>query len=435
MKLLKTCGITLALLGFALGSVYANGNTDKGAAQTTSSGKTKVTVWTLWTDTTQDVNSIAFHKALESAVKDLPDIQIEHDATENEAYKTKIKTAMAAGDAPDVFYAWGAGFVKPFVDAGKVVPLDDYLKDGTAAKLKGGANTNFTFNGKTYGLTFTQWVAGLYCDKALFDKYNVKLPNTYEDLMAAVKAFKAAGVIPITVGEKDRWPGMFWQNAFAIRTAGADTCNAALAGKAPFNTPEFVRSAQLLADLVSAGAFVDGALGLTSDEAQALFLQRKAAMYYMGSWFAGNIAASDNGIVNDVVVQKFPTISDQKGDATQFLGGAIDGLCVSQNAKDKTAAARVTKYLMEQTARNLAKTGDGLPTWNTDDVVPAKSNPVATQFAQMVKGSTGYVLAWDTFLSGADADDHKNFVAAIFGGTMTPKDFAASMQAISDKNK
>jgi len=428
MKRMKKAAALAALLAFAAASVFAGGSKEGAAA----GGKTKVTVWTLWTDI-PDVNAVAFRAALESAKTDLSDIEIEHDATENEAYKTKIKTAMAAGDAPDVFFAWGAGFVKPFVEAGKVLPLDEFLKDGTLAKMKGGANTNFSFDGKTYGLTFTQWVASLYCNKALFDKYGVKIPQTYEDLLAAVKTFKANGVIPITVGEKDRWPGMFWQNAFAIRTAGADASNAALAGKASFDTPEFVRSAQLLSDLVKAGGFVDGALGLDYNEGGALFLEGKAAMYYMGNWFAGDIAAHPSGLVKDVVAAKFPTVSGGKGDATQFLGGSIDGLCVSQTAKDKAAAAKVVKYLMEKTSRNLAAAGEGLPTWNTDGVVPAKTNPVVDQIMANLKGSSGYVLAWDTFLSGADADDHKNYVAALFGQTMAPQEFASSMQAMNKK--
>ncbi|MBI9098741.1 MAG: extracellular solute-binding protein, partial [Spirochaetaceae bacterium] len=261
MQLLKKCLAVLMLAMLAVSTVSATGQQEAPA-----DGPTTINVWTLWTETTDDVNAVAFHKALESAKTDLPNIIIEHDATENEAYKTKIKTAMAADEVPDVFFAWGAGFVKPFIEAGKVVPLDSYLNDGTADRIKGGANTNFTFDGKTYGLTFSQWVASLYCNKELFDKYNVKMPDTYEELLEAVKVFKANGIIPITVGEKDKWPGMFWQNAFAIRTAGADASNAALAGNASFDTPAFARSAELLSELVEAGGFVEGALGLSYDE-------------------------------------------------------------------------------------------------------------------------------------------------------------------------
>lgn len=427
MKILQKGLVLLVLFSLITAGAFASGNKDQ-----SEDGPTVVSVWTLWTETTDDVNAVAFRKALETAKTDLPDIIIEHDATENEAYKIKIKTAMAADEVPDVFFAWGAGFVKPFVQAGKVAALDSYMKDGTENKMKGGANTNFMFDGSTYGLTFTQWVATVFCNKALFDKYGAKLPDTYEELLEAVKIFNANDIIPITVGEKDKWPGMFWQNSFAIRTAGADTSNAALAGEASFNTSEFVQSAALLEELVAAGGFVNGSLGLDYNEGGALYLEGQAAMYYMGNWFAGDIAGHDSDILENSVAIRFPTISGGKGDKTQFLGGSIDGLCVSEASENKEAAAVVVKYLMEQVARNLTAAGEGLPTWNTDDVMSEKTNPVVDQIKALISDSTGYVLAWDTFLSGADADDHKNFVASIFGQEMDPDVFAANMQKMNE---
>lgn len=423
----KMLGLLLLVM-FAITTVSANSQPE----EEVTDGPVTVSVWTLWTDGTDDVNAVAFRKALESAKTDLPDIVIEHDGTANESYKTKIKTAMAANETPDVFFSWGAGFVKPFIDAGKVLPLDEYLTDGTADRIKGGANTNFTFGGNTYGLTFSQWVASLYCNQELFDKYGVKIPETYDELLTAVKIFNDNDIIPITVGEKDRWPGMFWQNAFAIRTAGADTSNAALGGNTSFDTPEFVQSAQLLLDLVEAGGFVEGALGLDYNEGGALLLQEKAAMYYMGNWFAGDIAGHDSDIIDKITVTRFPTVDGTKGANTEYLGGSIDGLCVSQDTKNKEAATTVAKYLMEQVSRNLAEAGEGLPTWKTDDVVSTKTNPVVSQIKELITNSTGYVLAWDTFLAGADADDHKNYVAELFGEMLTAEEFASRMQAMNE---
>ena len=398
-----------------------------------SKGKT-VTVWTLWPESVQDTNAIAFHEALESAKTDMPDIIIEHDGTENEAYKTKIKTAMAADEVPDVFFAWGAGFVKPFVEADKVLALDDYIaKDGVLDKMEGGANGFFTFNGKIYGLTGYGWVASLYCNKELFDKAGAKIPDTYDEFKDAIVKLKKAGIVPISVGEKDRWPGMFWQNAFAIRTAGAAECNKALAGEASFDTPDFVKSAALLKELVDMGAFADGVLGLSYDEANAFFLQGKAAMSYMGNWFAGDIMGTNSTVSDKIIAKKFPVLSDGKGGATEFLGGAIDGLCVSKSAKNKEASVKVAAYLMQHIAMNLQKKGEGIPTWKVSDIKSEKINPVVEQIKELVKGSTGWVLAWDTFLSGADADDHKNLIAEIFGGKLSPEDFAKKMQAMNEK--
>ncbi len=427
MQILKKMLGLLLLSVLAITTVSANSQKEEAAQD----GPATVSVWTLWTDGTEDVNAVAFRKALESAKTDLPNIVIEHDGTENEAYKTKIKTAMAADEAPDVFFAWGAGFVKPFIDAGKVLPLDSYLTDGTSDRIKGGANTNFTFSGETYGLTFSQWVAALYCNQEIFDANGVEIPETYEELLDVVKVFNANDIIPITVGEKDRWPGMFWQNAFALRTAGADMSNSALAGNDSFDSSEFVQSAQLLTDLVEAGGFVDGALGLDYNEGGSLLLEGQAAMYYMGNWFAGDIVGHESDIASKITAARFPTVNGTKGANTEYLGGSIDGLCVSQDSKNKDAATTVAKYLMEQVSRNLAEAGEGIPTWKTDDVVSTKTNPVVAQIKGLITNSTGYVLAWDTFLEGADADDHKNYVAELFGQAMTAEEFASKMQAMN----
>ena len=51
-------------------------------------------------------------------------VTIEVDTAENEGYKTKIKAAAAANELPDIFYTWSHEFLKPMVDAGKVVQVE-----------------------------------------------------------------------------------------------------------------------------------------------------------------------------------------------------------------------------------------------------------------------------------------------------------------------
>ena len=91
----------------------------------------KVTLkfWHLWT-TPAEANKVAIDQVLAKFSKAYPNIKVEVDAVENETYKTKIKTAIAANEAPDVFFTWGGGFSQPFVDAGKLLDLTPYLNDG-----------------------------------------------------------------------------------------------------------------------------------------------------------------------------------------------------------------------------------------------------------------------------------------------------------------
>ena len=411
----------------------AGSTTTETSAKPSETKSATVRVWTLWTDPTKDSNAAYFYKVLESAKTELANITIEHDATENESYKTKLKTAVAANEAPDVFYSWGAGFTKPFVDAGKVLPLDDYItSSGAGDKILPGATDFFKFDNKTYGIPYSKWVAVLYCNKDLFDQNGVKIPATYDELLTAVKAFRAKNITPVTVGGKDRWPAMFFQNALALRTAGAQASVDALNKTASYDQPAFIESATKLKELVDAKAFNDGCLGLTNDESAVPFTEGQIPMYYMGNWFVGNIMGKDSKVSDKVQAVAFPMVNGGKGTADEFFGGSIEGFCVSANAADKDASCKTAGYLSETMAKLTAADG-GLATWKVDGVDESKISPLAKQIKDLTANAKSYVLAWDTFLEGADAETHKNLVAEIYAGKKTPQEFAKEMQKLNEK--
>ena len=59
-------------------------------------------------------------------------------------------------------------------------------------------------------------------------------------------------------------------------------------GQAKLTDPAYVAAAQKVADLGSKGYFGKGVASLDYGPAEDLFLQGKAAMFYMGSWVLGD---------------------------------------------------------------------------------------------------------------------------------------------------
>ena len=388
-------------------------------------------LWHLWAADTES-NKIPMEKVLRDFGKAYPNIKIEVDAVENQTYKTKIKTANAANEAPDIFFSWGAGFAQPFVESGKVLALDPYLKDGTRNKMLGGTLANFTYNKKVYGLPIYMWAGVFYCNKELFEKNNIKIPETFSELISAVKAFRAKGITPITVGEKERWPGMFFQNILALRTGGTQLCMDALSKKASFDQPAFIESAAKLSELVKANAFNEGCLGLTRDESEAVLIQGQVPMYYNGSWVAGSLEKDGSPVQGKIVAKKFPMVEGGKGNSDEFLGGSIDTFMVSANTKYPKEAALAVKYICENMSREAYLAGGNLPSWKVN-VDKSKINPLMLQIVDLTKNAKGFVLAWDTFLVGAEADVHLNLIQEIFAGMTTPEKFAKEMQKLNQK--
>lgn len=64
-------------------------------------------------------------------------VQIEAESTENEAYKTKIKTAIFANEAPDIFESWRSGLYQTFVYSREVLALEYYPNDRIKDKCSG----------------------------------------------------------------------------------------------------------------------------------------------------------------------------------------------------------------------------------------------------------------------------------------------------------
>jgi ABC-type sugar transport system, periplasmic component len=360
-----------------------------------------------------------------------PNIHIEEVATQEVDYqKTKLKVAAADSSQGDVFFCWGGGYAKTYVDAGTVLPLDDYYKAyGVNDQLLQGATTYCTYNNKVYGLPLKQWAGVLYCNQRIFDENGLKIPTTYDEMLDCIKTFKANGVTPMVLGAKDGWHIGMIQNMLAVRTAGVDYVNSALSGKDTLDTPELVESAKLLKEMNDAGAFPDGTLGISSDEAEELFYSGMVPMFYGGSWAAQSIDSSDNACSKDnIVVTTFPTVTNGKGDATQFSGGVIDFFMVNAATEHPNEsfdfAYGMTKY-MSQEAYIL---GDSLPCWKDIQVGDAKISPTLSKIQQLIQGSTGYCLAWDTFLTGSAIDAHYNLLQGVIEGSVSPEEFAAKMQ-------
>lgn len=394
------------------------------------SAKTPISLklWHIWGDL------YSFNKAVTNFNKAYPHIILDIEST-SYGYDTKIKTAIAANEAPDIFFSWGGGFSAPFVRSGKVLPLDPYLNDGTRNKLIKGSLTNFTYDGKVYALPTTLSIGVLYCNQELFDKYSIKIPVTFEELVTAVKKFNEKGILPIAVGERDLWPGMFWYDILALRIAGAKRSHEALTKKASFNQPEFTEAAAKLVELIRLNGFGNRALTQTLKESIILFNRGKAAMMFNGTWFSGECIDEDCKVKGKIVAKKFPLVEGGKGTDTEYLGGPSDSFMVSANSKHKKEAVMAVKYICETMSKESYLMGMGLPLWKIDVKDTSKINPLILEQAEMIKNVTAYVSWWDVFLQGDDANIHKSLVQKLFAGTITPEQYSKEMQKLNLKKK
>lgn len=435
-------GLCLLLVAAMILMLAACGNGNNASSRTGQSSsenskegsspqeKLKITMWSQFADpNSKDGGFIGFYKALEATQAHFPDVEIEHLGFGGDTYKTKVQAASAADELPDIFYAWGGGFSQPFVAGGRILPLDDLIKDGTSEKLIEGTTGNFTFDGQLYGLPTTIASSQLYVNKELFEKAGTKVPETWDELAASVKALDAAGIQPVALGAKDRWPALFWNAILNIRMGGVDAMNAALAKKGSFDTPEFVQASAKLKELIDLGAFGEHYLGTSYDDSVNMFLSGKAAMLLMGAWVNGQIEADDSPVKGKVEAIKFPTIPEGKGNADEWYGGSGETFVINSKVENKEQVWEVYKYFIEAMAKEVFLAGSGSSAWKGEMGDTSQMNALAKQIGELSSTATGFSYWWDQMLAGNDSESMFSALMKFIAGKMSPEEYNKELQA------
>ncbi|WP_338707483.1 extracellular solute-binding protein [Paenibacillus amylolyticus] len=418
-SLILTLGIVSSLAACSSGS--------SGGTQGESNGKIKLTLWDQSVGNT-DPSAKLLPEIVEKWNSEHPDIQVERTGTTGEQYKTKVKTSIAAGEAPDLFYGMGGGsFMQPYIKSGNVLEISSYLTDDIKERMGPGMAEAINMDGKIYTLPVYTHIANLYVNTELFEQAGAKIPTTYNELLDAVSKLKAAGITPAVIGEKDRWPGMYWYDIIAMRQAGNAAVMEAFKDPSKWDSPDFVAAATKMQQLAQAGAFNSSMFSMSYDEMLGAFNAGNGAMMFQANWVNAGIEDPSSAVKGKVKVIPFPVFEDGKGTNTEIFGGAVDGFYINQNTKHPKEAVEFLMYLSEQLGTQGFLAGAGLPSWKTDALDTSSLSSLDLSAADIMKTATSFIAWWDNILPAESAEAHKNLIAQLLAGDVTPEEFCKQM--------
>lgn len=364
-----------------------------------------------------------------------PNVTIEITVLENEAFKSRLVTVMQSGDAPDIFQSWGGGVLWKFADAGLVRNIAPEM-DANDGEWRNSFSAQAALDlygqkGETYGVPWTWGAVGMFYNKALFEQAGLDPedpPVTWDEFVAAVEALKEAGITPISLGGKDKWPGHFWWVYFAIRLGGEEAFLNAYNRTGSFADEPFVKAGEYLRQLVDMGAFPENFMGLTYGDQFTLTANRGAAMELMGQW-APNLYnnAVEGGLGDDLGWFPFPIIPEGAGNPGDVLGGG-DGFAVGKNAPDE--AVEFLKYITSVDVQRRAAEVWIIPTVaGAEDVVA--DNPVFAAIIEARNNAPYFQLYYDQFLPPALGSEVNDAVEALLAGMATPQETAERIEEMA----
>lgn len=269
-----------------------------------------------------------------------PNVKIDIQVNENEAFKTKLTTLLQQGDVPDLFQTWGGGGLRQQVEAGLV---KDITADIASWKdtINPGALGMYQVDGKNYGIPFDLGLVGFwYNTKSFADAGITTLPATWAEFLTTVQTLKSKGITPIALAGKDTWTGAFYWAYLAVRNAGqAGMEKAVVSGD--WSDPAFVKAGEQFKQLIDLQPFQKGFLAAPWDGAgsgAAAMATYNGAMQLMGQWLPGTVNANSGGsraMGEGLGWFPFPAVEGGAGDPFDGLGGG-NGFAVGKDAPPET---------------------------------------------------------------------------------------------------
>ena len=322
-----------------------------------------------------------------------PNVKIEIEELDDEAYKTKFKAYAAGNQMPDLVSVWGQpGFINEVIDAGLLAELnpDDYADYG----FINGSLDGFSKDGKLYGLARNTDVIGIYYNSKMFEENGWEVPATYEEFLTLCDTINEAGISPVAMDGADKWPLYIYYTDYIQRVEGegvlAKTTGAIEA--ADFSDPIFTEAADALRAAADRGVFEVGFETTDYGTAQNLFLNEQAAMYYMGSW---DMSIANNQDVPEEIRSAFkvfqlPAPEGANGGDTTITAWNGGGYSVTESGANKEEAIKLLNYMFlpENWTRIAWENGVCMSAQDFSQYATGNETELQKEFMDIVANST-----------------------------------------------
>ena len=273
--------------------------------------------------------------------------------------------------------------------------------------------TGIMGSGNLYGVTDYGEFVMLYYNQDMFDKNNIKVPTTVDDLYAAADAFVAKGITPFaTAGAEYPAQQIFYMLALS-KADRTFVTNYQLLKGIDFHGPEFTYGATELATWVQKGYVSKSAVNMKAQDMQNDFQAGKNPMMMGGSWLFGGLQSAKLPFKWSVELWPGNKISPGSG-------GNL--WAIPAGSKNKDLAYDFIDITLSKPIQTLMGNAGGLPiNADTTQITDPATQQFNALFAQLVSSDgIGFYPDWPV------AGYYQDLVSAtqeLMNGTKTPSAF------------
>ena len=298
-----------------------------------------------------------------------PGVKINFTIRDFGSYPPQLKLALASDNPPDVAIGnLGWSLDGPLIKAGLLRALDPWAaRFGWDKRYPEVAQRQmrFTADGKQFGrgpifgIPYAADVIGWFYNVGKLKALDIGVPATLIELEAAFASARAAGEVPILLGNKQQWPGLHLFYLVSDDLASVREINGIVFGdrSVQWTAPSFIASARKLAQWNAKGYIGAGVNSMSPDDAVARFVRGAGVFLPTGSWYAADLAAA---MGDNVAFFLMPPV--RKGDPSRATGSVGYGWHITSASRQADLAAEFIDFMTQEAfAIQLAASGDLSP--------------------------------------------------------------------------
>jgi ABC-type glycerol-3-phosphate transport system substrate-binding protein len=215
-----------------------------------------------------------------------PDQPVDMSIINHEDFKQALRAMLTASPAPDVMDWFAGNRARFFIDRGLIADFSDvWEQEGWDDVYAPGFAALASYNDGKYFLPSSYYWWAIYYRPSLFEQAGIAAaPETFDELLQACDALNAAGITPITIGARFKWPAAAWFDYLNMRTNGPEFHIDLMDLEIPYNDPRVKAAFENWQKLIDANCFIDDPAAYDWQEAVDPMVQGEAAMYLMGGF-------------------------------------------------------------------------------------------------------------------------------------------------------
>ncbi|WP_240040975.1 extracellular solute-binding protein [Paenibacillus ginsengarvi] len=435
---------TIALAGTAIGCASGGGDTKTNTPNNASGGGTKpaetakefkITIRHINIRETAKNALALLQDVVKATEAQVPGLKFELDGVEDTVNRDqKLKAEMSAGNPPPIFNLFGGDDTKNYSKAGRLLDLTPILAE-LGLKDKFMNLSEFTVDGKIYGLPDAGYVEGFFYNTKMFADAGVQVPKTWDDFLKVCEALKAKGITPIAMGggSGDGWVLNMPVNTMFVRLGGTQLQENFSKGSSKWTDAPVVESFKRFEELKTKGYIDKNVIAMKYADGQAKFYTGQAAMLFDGSWAIAGITGEKSTIKDSVSFFNFPSMGGP-GDDT-INGGFSNGYGFSSKLNDnelKAVKAFIKNFYTEANQLRELKNSGRIPSMKLADIGDTKGL-VADVVKAQVAAKKGAFPAFDSLVPASVKKTLETSMEELMGGKVTPQKAAETVQKAQEE--